>query len=49
MLKSRGLVDLENGSVVVFETDCILCNRWVQFVLAKERRPALVNAWSATG
>lgn len=51
MLNSRSLADLENGSVVVFDTDCVLCSRWVHFVLAKERRPGLVfvRAWSATG
>lgn len=49
-LDSWGLADLENGSVVVFDTDCVLCSRWVHFVLARERRPALVfvRAWSAT-
>lgn len=51
MQDSRGFADLENRSVVVFDTDCVLCSQWVHFVLAKERHPALVfvRAWSATG
>ena len=51
MLSRRSLTDLEKGSVVVFDTDCVLCSRWVHFVLAKERRPSLIfiRAWSATG
>lgn len=45
------LIDLERGAVVVFDTDCVLCSRWVHFLLAWERRPTLVfvRAWSATG
>ena len=45
------LEDLETGSIVVFDTDCILCSRWVHFLLANERDTDLifVRAWSATG
>lgn len=45
------LTDLERGAVVVFDTDCVLCSRWVRFLLARERRPTLVfvRAWSETG
>lgn len=43
--------DVETGSVVIFDTDCILCSRWVHFLIANERDTKLifVRAWSETG
>ena len=51
MLNGQSLADLDTKSVVVFDTDCVLCSLWVRFVLEKERRPSLVfvRAWSGTG
>jgi predicted DCC family thiol-disulfide oxidoreductase YuxK len=36
---------------VVFDTDCVLCSRWVSFLLRHERdqRMIFVSAWSSTG
>ena len=45
------IVDRDRRSIVVFGTDCVLCSRWVHFLLAIERdaRLTFVSAWSATG
>ena len=38
-------------TLVIFDTNCVLCSSFVQFVLRHERRPDIifVNAWSAAG
>jgi len=45
------LSPLANGSIVVFDTDCLLFSRWVHFLLVHERDEELVfvRAWSSTG
>ncbi len=44
---------LETGgrTIVVFDTDCILCSRWVRFLLEREttERMIFVSTWCATG
>jgi predicted DCC family thiol-disulfide oxidoreductase YuxK len=41
----------DNRVFVVFDTDCVLCSRWVSFLLRHERdkRMIFVSAWSSTG
>lgn len=38
-------------SIIVFDTDCVLCSAWVGFILEHERDDAFrfVSAWSETG
>lgn len=42
---------MNRGTVIVFDTDCVLCSRWVHFILAHERDQEIrfVSAWSAEG
>jgi predicted DCC family thiol-disulfide oxidoreductase YuxK len=39
------------GTFMVFDSDCILCSRWVQFILRHERDHSIVfvSAWSHEG
>lgn len=38
-------------TIVVFDTDCVLCSSWVQFICRHERDETMrfVSAWSAEG
>jgi len=38
-------------TLVVFDTDCVLCSGWVHFLLKHERDQTMrfINAWSVTG
>lgn len=38
-------------SIIIFDTDCVLCSAWVGFILEHERDQAFlfVSAWSETG
>ncbi|MEL7116647.1 MAG: DCC1-like thiol-disulfide oxidoreductase family protein [Pseudomonadota bacterium] len=37
--------------IILFDSDCVLCSAWVQFVLRHERREVVrfVSAWSDEG
>jgi len=42
---------MSGAATIVFDTDCVLCSRWVHFIVANERHPNMtfVNAWSVAG
>lgn len=43
--------DVNATTTIVFDTDCVLCSRWVHFILAHERDRDIhfVSAWSPQG
>ena len=44
-------METQNGLIVIFDTDCLMCSAWVNFVLRHERTPSakFVSAWSQQG
>ena len=41
----------ESNLIIIFDTDCVMCAAWVQFILKYERQPLaqFVSAWSEQG
>jgi predicted DCC family thiol-disulfide oxidoreductase YuxK len=50
VVRSR-MLPRHDGPIVLFDTDCVLCNGAVSFILAHERAPTLrfAGAWSEPG
>lgn len=44
-------METQTDLIVVFDTDCLMCSAWVQFILRNESRPTtrFVSAWSEHG
>lgn len=43
--------DVGSSTLIVFDTDCVLCSSWIQFILRHERDETtrFVSAWSEEG
>lgn len=44
-------METQTDLIVVFDTDCVMCSKWVRFILRHEHKPSarFVSAWSKQG
>ncbi len=44
-------METRTGLIIIFDTDCLMCSAWVNFILRHEQEPSarFVSAWSHEG